>query len=334
MSDLISVIIPAYNVERYLDDCLKSVTFQSYDNLEIIIVDDGSTDGTASICDEWAEKDSRIIVFHTPKYGLSVARNKGLDVAKGQYISFIDSDDYFEPDAIESLYKTAKFNNADMVVAQGRKVTEIGELIEQGGDDGTQKVINEEDFWRRYSDNLYYIVIWSKLYRASLFENIRFPIGVINEDVEVSRFTASAAGVIVSLNKCIYNYRIRDGSITRSPFGLKNLYVISAIHDIIDYVMSQNFKDETKRYVVRIQFTRALKYMGDAHVLLDKKTPDKRKRLKKLYDDYKPVARLLLHTIGESSKPDLSTKITMLTYLFNENLFFFFRRIKRGNREW
>ena len=333
MKELISVIIPAYNVERYLDDCLKSVTCQTYDNLEIIIVDDGSTDGTASICDKWAEKDSRIIVFHNPNDGLSIARNKGLEVAKGQYISFIDSDDYFEPDAIESLYETAKFNDADLVVAQGRKVTETGELIEQGGNDGTQKAISEEDFWKRYSDNLYYIVIWSKLYKASLFENIRFPVGVINEDVEVSRLTAAAAENIVSLNKCIYNYRIRNGSITRSPFGLKNLYVITAIHDIIDYVMSRNFKDDTKRYVVRIQFTRALKYLGDAHVLLDKKTPGKRERLKKLYDDYKPVAKLLLHKIGDS-KPDLSTKITMLTYLFNEDLFFFFRRIKRGNREW
>lgn len=340
MDELISVIIPAYNVERFVEDSINSVLSQSYKKLEIIIIDDGSTDRTGDICDEFAKNNSQISVIHTKNQGQGAARNIGLNVAKGQYIAFLDSDDYYESDALSSLLESVKRNDADMVVGRGIKVTEQGKICTEDLEtvshrfSNSEKIITEEDFWKRYSDNLYYILVTTKLFKAELLSSIRFPEGHINEDVEFSKLTAIQANRIVSIDKHIYNYRMREGSTVHSAFKYKNLYVIDAIHGIIDYVNNSEFSNKAKRYIIKLQFNRACKYMTDGHTYLDKGDKKSQKELRRLYNDYKPVARLLLKGFDDSTRSDLPTKVTMRMYLFSRRLFFFLKRIKRGNKEW
>ncbi|MBR1540013.1 MAG: glycosyltransferase [Clostridia bacterium] len=122
--ELISIIVPVYKVEKYLDKCINSIVSQTYKNLEVILVDDGSPDSCGKMCDEWTQKDTRIKVIHKENGGLSDARNFGLDCAKGKYIQFVDSDDYIEKDMIEFLYKNLKENNADISICSNYMVDE------------------------------------------------------------------------------------------------------------------------------------------------------------------------------------------------------------------
>ena len=134
--DLVSVIIPIYGVEQYLDRCVRSVVNQSYAHLEIILVDDGSTDRCPAMCDAWANKDSRIQVIHKPNGGLSSARNAGLDMATGEFIAFVDSDDYVEPDYIATMIDAAQKNHADLVMCSVFHEDADGNAIEHDLDLG------------------------------------------------------------------------------------------------------------------------------------------------------------------------------------------------------
>ena len=169
MGSLISVVVPVYNVKQYLDDCMESIVHQTYENIEIILVDDGSTDGSGEMCDAWKEKDARIKVVHQKNGGLSAARNTGIEASTGEYIVFIDSDDMFETDAVMNLYNCATSLSADLVVGQGLRVDENGERITEGKyadvyePGGEEYVISKEEFWKHFSDNLYFIVAWTKL---------------------------------------------------------------------------------------------------------------------------------------------------------------------------
>ena len=130
-NQLISIIVPIYNVEKYLKQCIESIISQTYRNIEIILVDDGSPDNCGKICDEYSQKDKRIIVLHKENGGLSDARNKGIDIAKGDYLTFVDSDDFVNIDYIEKLYNSIKFNNTKLAQCGISKVDENNEIIEK-----------------------------------------------------------------------------------------------------------------------------------------------------------------------------------------------------------
>ena len=179
--DLISVIVPVYKVERYLCRCVDSIIAQTYTNLQIILVDDGSPDGSGAICDDYAAKDSRITVIHKKNGGLSDARNAGLVAACGSYIGFVDSDDYIAVDMYEKLYKAIVACNADMSVCNFRYVDENGNNIEERNNALPVKdeVIDGITALTRTLDDKgwYYVTAWNRLYSRKLLQSIYFPDG-------------------------------------------------------------------------------------------------------------------------------------------------------------
>lgn len=184
MEELISVIVPIYNVEKYLNKCIESIINQSYSNLEIILVDDGSKDSSGIMCDSYILKDKRIKVIHKENGGLSDARNVGLDKAKGEYIVFIDSDDWIDEKMIEILYNIIKKNNSDISICD-YFLAYNEEIQTQKEDIEIINLSNIEALKTIYDKDLgvCMIVAWNKLYKRNLFkDDIRYPYGKIHED--------------------------------------------------------------------------------------------------------------------------------------------------------
>lgn len=207
---LISVIIPVYNVKHYLRQCLDSVVSQTYRNIEILIIDDGSSDGSGIICDDYALKDARVKVFHTDNLGLSAARNYGLDHKSeaSEYVVFLDSDDWMEPQAIQILFNSADKYQADIVSCSfyieylncqlTSSQPELKMVLE--GEQSLNSFISE-----------FYIgnAAWNKLYKAELFKSLRYPQGRLYEDVSTTYKTVLAAERVVVLPDLLIHYRIR-----------------------------------------------------------------------------------------------------------------------------
>jgi glycosyltransferase involved in cell wall biosynthesis len=222
---MISVIVPIYNVELYVDKCIRSVIEQSYDDFELILVDDGSPDRSGAICDEWAAKDNRIRVIHKANGGLSDARNAGLENAKGEYICFVDSDDWIDHDMLKTLFSMIDRNDVDMSCCNFLHVNSSGEAIRDPAKI-TSGVLSQDEYWAmRFSSNLkmYFDVACGKLYRRKLFESVRYPVGIINEDDHVIFDIVNQCNLIAITDQIGYYYLIRDNSIMRSPRGIRNL---------------------------------------------------------------------------------------------------------------
>ncbi len=220
---LISVVVPVYNVKQYLDQCVQSIVSQSYGNLEIILVDDGSTDGCDAICDSWAITDSRIKVVHKKNGGLSDARNAGMAIARGEFIGFIDSDDYISNDMYELLYNNLKENNSD--------ISACG--IELFWDDGTPSrmltkkgccLLNTEQAIEAVVNESFLIqpVVY-KLYKHELVKDILFPVGKFHEDVYWTYQAIGAAKTVSVFDTPCYFYRQRSGSIMGTKYSIKRL---------------------------------------------------------------------------------------------------------------
>ncbi len=231
--ELISVIVPAYNIEKYLERCVESILKQTYENLEIILVDDGSTDKTGAICEQLARQDNRIVVIHKENGGLSDARNAGIDVANGHYLSFVDGDDYIESNMYELLISEMD-NPMVSLVSAGHVCVDM---------QGNKKVANSTK--KMYLDkkeaflnllclnqNLYQNS-WSKLFRRELFQNIRYKKGIINEDIELLPRVLDICDHVVILDKPLYYYENRPGSITMSDYSVKRYEAIKIPRDIV-----------------------------------------------------------------------------------------------------
>lgn len=222
MEDLISVVIPVYKVEGYLERCVMSVINQTYKNLEIILVDDGSPDKCGKLCDEFALKDSRIKVIHKENGGLSDARNAGIDIAKGKYITFIDSDDYVKETYAEYLYSLVKEFKTRMAIALHEAVYETGRVLKW--DTGERISMDAEKCMERilYHDVLD-ISAWGKLYELSLFENVRYPKGKLFEDAGTTYKLIIQCDKIACGFESQYYYMIRKGSIVTGSFNKSKL---------------------------------------------------------------------------------------------------------------
>ena len=222
---LVSVIIPVYNTKRYLTQCLESVVQQTYQNLDILIIDDGSTDGSSDICDEFAQKDKRIRVYHTENHGLASVRNFGVCHAGGTYISFLDSDDWIEAKTIETMLKAAIQNAADVVTA---KI--CSEYIDQTVHPTKQKesylVFCGQDVLAALANGMLSNNTWNKLYRSDCLSNIHYPDGHNYEDVATTWILmnnlANNGGKIIVLAEELFHYRIRKNSISHTK-SAKNL---------------------------------------------------------------------------------------------------------------
>ena len=218
---LISIIVPIYNVELYLRRCLDSVLNQTYTNLEIILVDDGSPDGCPQICDEYAAKDKRIIVIHKGNGGLSTARNAGLDICKGEYISFIDSDDWVSEKYIETLFNISTKENADIAI--GEYISTSGNILKEQNSIFIKTFSSKEALFRLFSkNNTTYTISCAKLYKRELFSSLRFPIGKYHEDEFTTYILFYNSKKIAYTSEILYYYYQRAGSIvsTRHPWDV------------------------------------------------------------------------------------------------------------------
>lgn len=221
MNENISVIIPVYKVEDYLDDCLRSVVAQSYPNLEIILVDDGSPDHCGAMCDAWAAKDRRIKVIHKENGGLSDARNAGLELATGKYISFVDSDDWLESEFYEKLLAALQKEGADICACSIASC--FPDHTVTWGCPSYTVSDSEATLAMLYRDTSYPVSALNKLYRRELWEEMRFPVGKICEDAFTTYQLVHRANRIVQLPEALYCYRIRPDSIMTSSFTPKKL---------------------------------------------------------------------------------------------------------------
>ena len=212
---LISVIVPVYNVEKLLPRCVDSILAQTHQNLEIILVDDGTKDRGGLICDEYAAKDPRIKVIHKENGGLSSARNAGLDIAKGTYIGFVDSDDWIEPKMYETMLELAVRHEAKLVCAGRYDVSEgTGERKKGLCPEREEVVFGKELAGRIFQWQGLDSAAWDKLYHRSLWQTRRYPLGRVNEDLPVTYRIAMEAGKAVLCPQPFYNYFHRAGSIT------------------------------------------------------------------------------------------------------------------------
>ncbi len=236
--ELVSIIIPVYNVEKYLNACLESVVNQTYLDLEIILVNDGSTDKSSQICENWAKKDKRIIVIHKLNGGLSDARNVGMSAASGKYIAFIDSDDLVEPEYIEYLLLTLKKTGADLAECSYTRFS--GHSMQTNKENRILcPVIQTSEealrIWSHPDSDNYNIVVWNKLYPRELLDNEEFAVGYYGEDVPFTCRIFSKCGKIAHIDNELYQWRITPGSASKK-FPEIPLHSIKLYFKSLDYL--------------------------------------------------------------------------------------------------
>lgn len=236
MNSLISIVVPIYNVEQYLQKCVDSLINQTYKNLEIILVDDGSPDNCPKICDEYAKQDSRIKVIHKENGGLSDARNAGMNIATGEYISFIDSDDWIKSEMIEDMYNRMIEDNSDLVSSGVLWVDEDGVEIRNATVSENCVLNTEQAMSELINDGKLKQHVWNKLYKADLIKNIPFDKGKYHEDVFWSYKVIGEAKRISIEKNSYYFYVQRSESIMGEKYSAKRLDALDAMELRCEYM--------------------------------------------------------------------------------------------------
>lgn len=234
MSCLVSVIVPVYNVEKYLDKCIRSICNQRYKNIEILIVDDGSTDSSGILADEWQKKDKRIRVIHKENGGLSDARNVGIDNSYGDWITFVDSDDYLSEDAIEVMISVAEADGADIVIADAIHVFGV-EQAQFNRFTKKKHYSSEEAICELWYQKSFLPSAWGKIYKKEIWNDIRFTKGILYEDIDIMHELFYKAHSICYINAGVYAYVHRENSITTQDFSKRDLDILKICKKIVDF---------------------------------------------------------------------------------------------------
>lgn len=243
-SVLVSIIVPVYNVELYLVDCLESICRQSYKNLEIIVVNDGSIDNSLPICYEFAQKDSRIQVINKPNGGLSDARNSGLKVCKGEYLCFIDSDDVIHQDFVSILFNSIA--DADICMCYFKKFYDVmpidQSMLDVSAEEFTGDFVNQNLYDEKFDVNA--ITVWNKLYKKNIWKDLRFPVNRLHEDEFVVHQVLDRSKSFRLVDKSLYYYRVREGSITKVKNQKNILDTIEALRNRRDYYRNRGWNQQ------------------------------------------------------------------------------------------
>lgn len=320
---LVSIIVPIYNIEKYIEKCINSIINQTYTNIEIILINDGSTDGCKSICEEYEKKDNRIVLINKINEGLSVARNTGLEKAKGEYVAFIDGDDFVDEKYIETLYNNLQKNNADISACgfymyHNDKNFSRFEKIEKdkievlNPEKALDKIMNYKSAFKQN--------VWNKLYKKEIFtkNNIKFYKDKIYEDVGISYELISNSNIIVYDTTCLYYYVQREKSITkRLKFDKRELDRIEMANKMCDYI-SLNYTNLKNKS----EYFRSMQYLAVINIMIKNDMYDL-----KLINETKKLIKINKWNIlkyGTSKQ-----KIQTIVYLFNFNLYKYFI-INRG----
>lgn len=250
----ITVIVPVYNVEKYLAKCLESIINQTYKDLEIIVINDGSTDSSGRICDQYAKLDSRIRVIHQSNAGISEVRNRGIDATTSKYVTFVDSDDFLNLDAIEILYDFLVESDAQISIGHIQKIDPDGILLASQKPPLIDKLKIYDNYEavramydHQYADSLSFVVVTAKLYDFRLFDNLRFRVGKLYDDEFVNYKLLLKANKIVYSTQTVYIYLIRNDSITRSSYSLQKLSRLEALEERMEILAKYQMKDLVRK---------------------------------------------------------------------------------------
>lgn len=245
MKRYISIIVPIYNVEKQLSECIESILNQTFMNFELILVDDGSPDKCGEICDEYEKKDKRIKVIHKKNGGLSDARNAGLDIAKGKYIGFVDSDDIIHPEMYERMYNCINKYNADIVQCKFKKFKTIEDINKLSNitNDNIEHYTSKEAIIDMIDNNKINVNIWNKLYKRELFESERFPKGKIHEDEFLTYKLIYKSNKVTYINEELYYYYQNDNGIMNGSNLIKRLDRIEALEERSNFFLKSGDKD-------------------------------------------------------------------------------------------
>lgn len=318
MVPLISFIVPIYNVERYLQKCVDSILAQSYSNIEVVLVDDGSTDESVAICDSYANRDKRVQVIHKENGGASSARNEGLSFAHGSYIAFIDSDDYVSPSMAEKLLDAISKTDSDLAMCNFAYTDELGNITESFSDDTKAGEYRTEELLRKVAAGWTFgILVWNKLFKKELFDGgLLFPEGRIAEDEMIAHRLLARVRKAVIIPDVLCFYRHRTGSVTNSAFNEKNLDSLEALIDRVEFFISIN--EEELAYIASVT---AMKNLADLWSFRNKS-----KEIKAVLKSYRTRIRNLCGKIG---KQQVAGKYVVSVFLFEKSfpLFLLMKRL-------
>lgn len=246
---LISIVVPVYRVEEYLADCVDSLRSQSYQNIEVILVDDGSPDHCPELCDQYAREDARVRVVHRENGGLSAARNSGIDIAKGEYLLFVDSDDRLhDAEFVQNLYLAAERFGADIVISDTFFWTgDTRRRIYPASAKEPVCFSSEEAFQETCCDHLFGHSAWGRLYRAKLFRELRYPAGILYEDFATFYHLYGASDKIAYVPGAQYDYRIRPGSIMTKPV---KPYLLNLADEMLSYASARFRKSSSEANIL------------------------------------------------------------------------------------
>lgn len=286
---LVTVIVPVYNVERYLNRCLNSIGRQTYENLEIIAVDDGSTDSSGAILDKFKQTENRAIVIRKANGGLSDARNAGLDHASGEYIMFVDSDDYINIHMVDTLLNAIRRNAAGISACQMRHVYPDRDADIYGeSDDNDEKSLSSVEameYW--YTSNFNCATAaWGKLYVHELFNDLRFKTGRLHEDEFIMHYLFQKARTITYISSRLYYYFQRDNSIVGSKFSAKRLDVLDAMQDRLEF-----FEYLNNDRLVNLQAEHYTDILMASYIGLYEMSDKYDRQLKIIYDKIKEISQ-------------------------------------------
>lgn len=299
MQPLVSVIIPVYNAEKYIERCLNSVVAQTYENLEIILVDDGSPDNSGKICDEYTKKYPGIRVIHQENHGVSTARNNGIDVAAGEYITFVDPDDWLEQDMYKTMMAYMKVHNLDIICIDTYQVkpnkTVFKPLFE------TDRVMGRVEALAEILTDGIDNAVWNKIYKRSVMANIRFPVGRRYEDVATVYKYFAAAGLVGYVRKPMYYYFLSNpASFIAGSFNPSSRYdCFLAYQERYNYALD-NCDSTTIDGCQKLVIKQALSTLTAMYASGEKLDVDKYKNLKETITDAQKFAQT--HKIGLKNK--------------------------------
>lgn len=322
---LISIIVPVYNVEKYLHKCINSILNQTFKEFELILVDDGSTDKSAQICDEYKRKDSRIKVIHKKNGGLSDARNMGLESAVSEYIAFIDSDDFIHPQMFEILYNISLKYDSDISMCDFKRVYENDIYKLRKYKTNNQEVLvytSLEALNQLYSENtVKFVAAWNKLYKRNIFINLKYKNNKIHEDEFIIHELLYRSKKIVYTPVPLYYYLQREGSIMKSKFNVKRLDGLDAYRERIKFF---------KKIDEKILFEKAIFVYSREFFLyyykLKNEVSDSDKYLKKIKKDYTSLFRYIMKNQYYTKKE----KLVIAIFCINTKLYEKYISFKNG----
>ncbi|WP_285815958.1 glycosyltransferase family 2 protein [Thomasclavelia cocleata] len=319
--ELISIIIPVYNVEKYLNRCVASVINQTYSNLEIILVDDGSTDSSYDLCKKLKKEDSRIVVIHKENGGLSEARNTGISVSTGNYIFFLDSDDYIKENTIEVLYETIKKDNTDLVLFDFIKILDTGEVIQDETNIKSYEIVDSKTLLNRiiYGQYWRYVPAWNKLYKSDIWSDLYFPVGKLHEDEYIIHEVFNRCeNVSIIPDKLLY-YVQRSGSIMSNISDKNRIHITNALLERVYFYLSRNMtKQASVMFINMIN-----KYICKVNRNNYEEDSKLKKKIKKLYKKI------------DKKSIDLKTRIKLILVIYFESFFLFILDVKsRGENKF